>query len=67
MADEKRLELDAVRTRLRRLDRVEEHKQQAGFIARSCLDDVARAVAAALPGVSVEVQGASESLHVSWE
>ena len=66
MADEKRRELDAVQTRLRRLDRVGAH-EQAGFIARSCLDDVARAVAAALPGVSVEVQGASEGLYISWE
>ena len=66
MADEKRRELDAVQTRLRRLDRVEAH-ERAGFIARSCLDDVARAVAAALPGVSVEVQGASEGLYISWE
>ena len=51
---------------LRRLDRVEAH-ERAGLIARSCLDDVARAVADALPGVSVEVQGASESLYVSWD
>ena len=66
MADEKRRELDVVQTRLRRLDRVEAH-ERAGFIARSCLDDVARAVAAELPGVSVEVQGASEGLYISWE
>jgi len=66
MADEKQQELDSVQSRLRRLDRVEAH-ERAGLIARSCLDDVARAVADALPGVSVEVQGASESLYVSWE
>jgi hypothetical protein len=66
MADEKRRELDAVQSRLRRLDRVEEHERY-GYIARSCLDDVARAVADELPGVSVEVQGASGGLYISWD
>ena len=62
----KALELDAVKVKLRRFDLVAKHVYD-GFISRSCLGDVARAVAAALPGVSVEVLGASESLHISWE
>ena len=66
LADEKQMELDAVKVKLRRFDLVAKHVYD-GFISRSCLGDVARAVAAALPGVSVEVLGASESLHISWE
>jgi hypothetical protein len=66
MVDEKQKEFDAAQVKVRRF-KLEEARMQEGFIARSCLGDVARAVAAALPGVSVEVEGVNESLRISWD
>jgi hypothetical protein len=66
MVDEKQKEFDAAEVTMRRFE-LEEGRMRSGYIARSCLGDVARAVAAALPGVSVEVEGVNESLRISWD
>jgi len=67
LKEEKQKELDALVEQMRRPALALAHTQ-AGFIARSCLADVARAVAALLPGVSVDVEETGEAgLRVGWE
>jgi hypothetical protein len=67
LEDEKRAELDAAIAQMRR-PALQLAQTQAGLISRSCLADVASAVAAALPGVSVEVEGPGDTgLRLSWE
>jgi hypothetical protein len=67
LEDEKRAELDAAIAQMRR-PALQLAQTQAGLISRSCLADVASAVAAALPGVSVEVEGPGDTgLRLSWD